>query len=341
MFLFLTTPGHGYTVDAFVRPLPGSDVPRCKATTYDVVLRSTHTVKARHVFTDLERLSDAELVTAANLYRTLRDLGIPCLNDPARVMGRYQLLRNLFEEGINSFAVYRAEGRPKPSQFPVFVRNESDHSGPMSALIKDQAELNDYLNRLTDGGRPLRGLLVVEHAAEPLPSGVWRKTGTCRIGKNYAFDHHDLSDNWVAKDHGQHVTNKALQLEEKVAVIANAVPENVRRAFDIAGVEWGRADHATYRGREIIYEINTAPHPWLTDRHGNTIRNETKRIAFARMYGLMREIDWGDGSAVRYREARPIWTELFENQRVRSSLKPIWQRLPEGQLRRMIKRLVS
>ncbi len=167
MFLFLTTPGHGYTVEAFVRPLPGSDVPRCKVTTYDAVLRSTQTVKAVHVFTDLERLSDSELVAAANLYRALRDAGIPCLNDPARVMGRYQLLCNLFEEGINPFAVYRADGQPKPAQFPVFVRNESDHNGPMSALIKDQDELDEYLKRLVEGGRPLRGLLVIEYAAEP------------------------------------------------------------------------------------------------------------------------------------------------------------------------------
>jgi hypothetical protein len=126
MFRFMTTAGHSYTVEAFVRPFPGVDVPRCDVTTYDAVLQSSHTVKAVHVFTDLERLSDSELGTAANLYRALGQAGIPCLNDPARVMGRYQLLCNLFEEGINPFAAYRADGRPKPARFPVFVRNEAD-----------------------------------------------------------------------------------------------------------------------------------------------------------------------------------------------------------------------
>src|SRR5262245_61467707 len=261
MFRFLTTPGHHYTVEAFVRPLLGFDVPHCQVTTYDAVLRSTHTLRAVHVFTDTERLSDGELVVAAGLYRTLSDLGIPCLNNPAKVMGRYQLLCSLFEEGINPFAVYRADGQPKPVRFPVFVRNESDHSGPMSALIKDQDELNHHLKALKYAARPLRGLLVVEYAAEAELSGIWRKGSTHRIGAHYSVYQQMLADNWIVKEHAQHVTSETLQLEEKAAAVANDVPENVRRAFDIAGVEWGRADHATFRGREIIFEINTAPHP--------------------------------------------------------------------------------
>lgn len=254
-------------------------------------------------------------------------------------MGRYQLLCNLFEAGINPFAVYRADGRPKPAQFPVFIRNESNHDGPMSALINDQNELDDHLERLIEGGRPLRGLLVVEYAAEPLPGGVWRKTGTYRIGKNYTVGHQFPSDNWVVKTYGQHVTSDALQLEEKAAVIANDVPESVRRAFDIAGVEWGRADHATFQGREIVFEINTAPVPWMTDRYGNTIRIETKRVKRTRMYSFLRELDWGDGTAIRYRPGKP-WRRFAESQSVRELLKPIWRKLPESQ-QRLFKRIVS
>lgn len=338
MFLFLTTPGHGYTVEELVHPLTNDDVPRCMATTYDAILRSSHTKKAVHVFTDLERLSNGDLIAVSDLYRTLRKASIPCLNDTARVMGRYQLLNKLFEEGINPFAVYRADGLPKPAQFPVFVRNEADHDGPMSALIRGQEELDGYLKRLIDGGRPLRGLLVIEYAAEPLQSGIWRKTGTYRIGKNHAVGHQFPSDNWVVKGYGQHVTNEALQLEEKAAVIANDVPDNVRRAFDIAGIEWGRADHTTLRGREIVFEINTAPVPWMTDRYGNTIRVETKRAKRARIYALMRDIDWGDGTTIRYRKGKPISIRIAESRHIRSLLKPIWRRLPESQ-RRVFERL--
>ena len=47
MFRHTTTPGHSYTVEAFV-----------------------------HVLTDLERLSDSELTTAANLYPALHHAGM-------------------------------------------------------------------------------------------------------------------------------------------------------------------------------------------------------------------------------------------------------------------------
>ena len=337
MFRFLTTPGHGYTVDALAHPFAPDDVPNCEAITYQTVLRSNHTVRAVHVFTDLERLSDSELVTAANLYRAFRDAGIPCLNDPARVMGRYQLLCNLHQEGINPFAVYRADGQPKPAQFPVFVRSESDHDGPISGLIKDQYELEHYLKRLVESGRPLRGLLVVEYAAESTPAGVWRKTGTFRIGKNNSFHHEILSDNWVIKATVKHVTNDALRREEQVAVIANDVPEAVRHAFEIAGVEWGRADHANFRRREIIYEINTNPTVQTPDLYGSEVRAESKRIAFSRMCTLLRKIDWGDGTAIRYRQGKP-WRRFAESHRIRSVSKLIWQRLSESQ-QRLIKKI--
>jgi hypothetical protein len=306
MFRFLTSTGHGYTVGALVEPFAHPGKPRCEVTTYDAVLRSTHTAKAVHVFTDLERLSDSQLAAAAGLYRALRDTDIPCLNDPAKVMGRYQLLCNLFEAGINPFAVYRADGRPKPAQFPVFIRKEAEHDGPMSALIKDQDELDDYLKRLVAGGCPLRGLLVVEYAAEAEPGGLWRKTGTYRIGTNHSVHHQILSDNWVIKTTAQHLMNDGLELVRQAAIIANEVPENVRRAFDIAGVEWGRADHAVFRGREVVFEINTNPTAQAAGGHANAIRMESKRIAFTRMCALLREIDWGDGTVIRYRRGKFI-----------------------------------
>ncbi len=75
------------------------------------------------------------------------------------------------------------------------------------------------------------------------------------------------------------ITSDALQLEEQAAVHANEVPEAVRRAFDIAGVEWGRADHARFRGRDTIFEINTNPVALTPDRHGNAIRIEAPSVS--------------------------------------------------------------
>jgi hypothetical protein len=254
-------------------------------------------------------------------------------------MFRYQLLCNLFEEGINPFAAYRGDGRPKPARFPVFVRNASDHRAPMSALIKDQDELDHFLKSLVAGGRPLCGLMVVEYSAEPGADGIWRKTETHRIGKNHSVHGQIPSDNWLIKEYG--LTSDELQREEQAAVVANEVHANVRRAFDIAGVEWGRADHATFQGREIIYEINTAPYPQYSYPHGkDPIRIESMRIAFDRLYAFVRELDWGDGTVIRYRHGKP-WRRFTENRKIRRLLEPILKRVPESQLRRLIKRIAT
>ena len=59
-----------------------------------------------------------------------------------------------------------------------------------------------------------------------------------------------------------------------------------------------------------------------TEPSANRIRGEAKRIALARMYGLMREIDWGDGAPIRY-GGKPFWRQLRESQRLRSLLKRV------------------
>jgi len=48
---------------------------------------------AIYIVTDFERLYPWKQKCAANLYRTLQAMGQRCLNDPARAMTRFELLR--------------------------------------------------------------------------------------------------------------------------------------------------------------------------------------------------------------------------------------------------------
>ncbi|MGE0725662.1 MAG: hypothetical protein AB7O45_14885, partial [Alphaproteobacteria bacterium] len=52
---------------------------------------------------------------------------------------------------------------------------------------------------------------------------------------------------------------EAKQREEDAVVRGNQLAAAVRPAFALSGIEWGRADHATVGGREVVYEINTNP----------------------------------------------------------------------------------
>jgi hypothetical protein len=299
MLVFVTTASHGNTVRDLVGRGIGWDIPNCASTTYDALIRSSRTRRAVHILTDFERMSDHELLLAAELYRSLKDAGIRCLNDPARVMTRYELLVSLHDAGINPFLVYRADGRPRPQRFPVFVRNEGDHIGPLSDLLNDQEELDRFLTAVRDGGRPLRGLIVTEFAAEPIEPGVWRKFGTFRIASNHSVHHTILSDGWAIKEMGGGVMSDAFIDAERRIVSENTLDDNVWRAFDIAGIEWGRADHALFQGRHVIYEINTNPMVHFSP-HGFAGRAETKKITSERMARCLREIDEGDGASIKF-----------------------------------------
>ena len=74
---------------------------------------------------ECHELDDAGLI--AGLGRRLTAAGLP--------LDRLSLhLRTLHPAGVNPFNVYRAEDRPQPARFPVFIHSESDH-GPISAPI--------------------------------------------------------------------------------------------------------------------------------------------------------------------------------------------------------------
>ncbi len=259
MLLFITARGHSYTVGSLIQNQFGLDVPVCQVKSYDSILRSSSTTQAVHVFTDFERLYPWELRLAAQLYRSLRAEGVPCLNDPARVLARYELLRGLHKAGINPFTAYRAEDHPEPARFPVFVRNETDHGVPVSGLLANQDELNVHLARLRADGIPLRGLLVVEYVGEEVAPNAWRKIGTFRVGSTTFVAQFVHEDRWTVKYGKIGVATEAMYEEEQAAVMSNRFASEIAPAFEVAGVEWGRADHGSYCGRQVVYEINTNP----------------------------------------------------------------------------------
>lgn len=259
MIVFLTTEPHRYTVQLLVRGEFGAPVPRCAAVSYETLFRARQAPRATYVFTDLDRLRPWELRVAAEFHRDFRTEGLRVLNDPARAMSRLELLRTLHDRGINPFTVYGADTVPRPARFPVFIRDEDDHRTVWDALLPDQAALDARLEAFRAEGMPLRGLLVVEWAAEPAAPGVWRKYGTFRIGDSILVDHAVIEDRWLVKYGTRGLSTEAMQQEEDGIVRGNLLADAVRPAFEIAGIEWGRADHGTVGGREVVYEINTNP----------------------------------------------------------------------------------
>jgi hypothetical protein len=258
LIVFISTDGHGHTVRHLAEGMPGVATPVVRRVTYDALLKADSVPAATYIFTDLERLYPWERVLASHLFRVLEREGNRCLNDPTRVLGRYELLKALHGAGYNPFRGYRADDDPRPSRFPVFVRVETDHGEPISDLIENQAALERELEQLAGGGIPRAGLLVIEYCAQPIAPERWRKWGTFRIGERMHTDHCVVEDTWLVK-YGKPLASDEMFEEESRAVNENRFGAAIEPAFRLAGVDYGRADHAEVDGRQVVYEINTNP----------------------------------------------------------------------------------
>jgi hypothetical protein len=154
---------------------------------------------------------------------------------------------------------------------------------PLSELLPDQAALDNKLTELRATGVPLRGAIVVEHASEPIAPGIWQKFGTFRVGHVVLVDHAVAEDSWLVKYGKKGLATDAMFEAERAAVVSNRFAEELRPAFEISGIEWGRADHATYGGREVVYEVNTNPSIDPLTPQRSSIRDATLQFARQRM----------------------------------------------------------
>ncbi|HEY1385178.1 MAG TPA: hypothetical protein VGF43_16265 [Dongiaceae bacterium] len=291
MIYVITVRGHGYTLESFAKRTYGFAAPDLRMTTYDRLFMARWVPRATYIFTDIDRLAPWELRLAADLYRRMREAKLTCLNNPARAMSRFELLRTLYLAGINPFNVYRADEHPRPERFPVFLRLEDTHRSPKPRLLADQAELEAALEQRLTLFRPLRGVVVIEHCPARYDEKLWCKWGTFRIADRMSVDHIGVEDHWFVKYGVWEMLTDAVVADEHDAVRTNRCADDVRKGFEIAGIEFGRADHAIVDGRTVIYEINTNPRVGYYKRDKIPLRAETQQIGRERLAAALDAID--------------------------------------------------
>ena len=306
MIVVITVAGHDYTFKPFRDGTYGFAAPTLRTMSYEELLFAARVPHATYIFTDLDRLAPWELRLAGDLYRRLRKAKLTCLNNPARAMSRMELLRALHLAGINPFDVYRADERPRPKRFPVFIRPEDSHEvAGKPAVLEDQAALDAALEDLRRTFVPLRGVLVIECCSARYNDTLWCKWSAFRVADRISVDHIGVEDHWFVKHGVWQLLTDAVVADEHDAVQANRLAADLMKAFEIGGIEFGRADYGVIDGRPVIYEINTNPSIGYFMTSSIPRRTETRTIARQRLAAALYAIDCTDSGSCKLKPPRP------------------------------------
>ncbi|RYE08351.1 MAG: hypothetical protein EOP22_13765 [Hyphomicrobiales bacterium] len=240
---------------------PDARRPKWTGRTYAWLFRAWRLPAATYIFTGVDRLDAGERRLAARFYRHInaQGEGFRALNDPAIGMGRFRLLRTLFERGINDFNAYLATERERPSRYPVFIRSATASAAPLTGMLASLAELEGEIARLGASGHPLEDLLIIEFHGEPVREGVYRKQGAYRFGDTYLPNPSIYAATWYVKYSNTYTVPDDLPGYDREVMRDNPMAGVARQAFEIAGMEYGRADIGIVNGRPQIYEINYNP----------------------------------------------------------------------------------
>lgn len=289
MILIITSEKHRYTHDS-VQEEATVDV---RVLSYgDLKKQAKALPRGTYIFTDVDRLSLSSAREAANAYRALKRAGQKVLNDPARMLSRFGLLRALNRAGINEFDAYRVEDLETPRRWPVFLRVDAGHGEPVSGLLKNQKELRASLAENIDKGVLQSALLIIEYAAEPVAPGLFRKLSVFRVGDRFLGYTCVHDDQWVVKYGTPGIATPELYEEEYELVATHRFADAMQPIFEIAGVDYGRVDFGLVGGRPQIYEINSNPEVKLVPKPSEVaFRNESNALFRQNYLEAIREID--------------------------------------------------
>jgi len=185
----------------------------------------------------------------------------------------------------------------------------------MTDLLHSARELENAIAAAINGGTPMEHLVVIEFAAEPVQPGIYRKLSAYRIGDMIepAMSFHKAG--WLVKIGQLGLAGEDLYRDEVKLLQTNPFAEHLKKAFQIAGIEYGRADFGIYKGGVQIYEINTNPMINQPMPHPFAARRESIRLCWENYLEALRALDSGGGWPVRLSngtlQPRRLRTNLF------------------------------
>jgi len=227
---------------------------------YDEIMRGKALPIGTYVFLSTDCLLPCEKEIAARFCRVLSSVrpAIKLLNDPGRVLCRYELLKRSFALERNRFRVFRAREFRLCQKFPVFVRTEQEHIGSLTGLLYTRQELVRALAMAQIRGYRLCDLIIVEYCDTADSSGVFRLYCASIVGDKIIPQAVVHNRNWVTKWAGRLIDEDKAR-EQLQYVQSNPHAAWLRDTFRLANINYGRIDYGLADGVPQVWEINTNP----------------------------------------------------------------------------------
>jgi hypothetical protein len=256
---FVTTPGEVFTMQDYLSVRGAALTARVRIVEYERLAEWTQLERGTYVLSALDQLSPAMLRLVDALVAQLEGSdGARFLNHPSRTLRRFTLLQTFARLGRNDFRAERVTGNHEALRFPVFLRSERDHGGPVSPLLHSSAEVDTAIVRALARGFRLDELLVIEFCDTADQSGLVRKYGAFIVGDRVIPKNLAVSRDWMVKRQG--TEDGPEFIEENVAyVVSNPHREALVEIFQLAGIGYGRIDYAVKNDRIQTWEINLTP----------------------------------------------------------------------------------
>jgi hypothetical protein len=257
---------------------------------YEALLRETRFERGTYVFSTIEEVAPPMERFIGELAAQLRGVdGVRILNDPERVLRRFDLHAELWRQGRSHFRSMRAAGDLSGVRFPAFVRSERSHDGALSPLLHTHEEVETWIGRAMALGRPLSDLMVVEFCETADAGGWYRKYAAFNVNGRIVPRSMNYGRHWMLKFAGNEFS-PAMAEEELEYVRTNPHERELAEIFNLARTDYGRIDYSIKDGRVQPWEINLNPTIGRGLRPSSReiepelrgIREETKEAFYAR-----------------------------------------------------------
>jgi hypothetical protein len=227
---------------------------------YDDIGEVTELSAGTQVFAAVDQLTAPQREIVAVLWEAHARAvpGAVRLNDPRRVLRRFDLLTELHARGINSYRVFAATAAGEVRGFPVFVRERDSHDGPLTGLLHTRDDLAAALSALRVRGYRPGVLMITEFCDTAGADGVFRKYAAFKVGDRILAAHVHVSRSWNVKS-ASHELDAARVAEGMRFVETNPHEAWLRDVFAVANVGYGRADYGVRDGVPQVWEINLNP----------------------------------------------------------------------------------